>query len=335
MRLSRQFPTTRLRRTRAQHFSRQLTQETTLSANNFILPIFVVEGKNQKQEIPSMPDVYRYSIDRLPEVIDQVMSFKIPAVALFPIVDKNKKNLSAQESFYENGLVQSTVRTIKKSYPNLGVITDVALDPYTSHGQDGLVDHNQKILNDATIEVLVKQALSHVQAGADIVAPSDMMDGRIGAIRKNLEQNNFPDTLILAYAAKYASSFYGPFRDAVDSKHALGKSDKKTYQMNFFNADEALHEVQLDLQEGADIVMVKPGVLYLDIIRNVKKEFRVPVFSYHVSGEYCMLKAAAAQNWLDEKACVIETLAALRRAGSDGIFTYYALQAAHWIKEFT
>ena len=333
MRLSRQFPSTRMRRTRAQHFSRQLTQETSVSAKNLILPLFIVDGTNQKQEIISMPDVFRYSLDRLPEILDQVCQYKIPAIALFPVIEKSKKDLTAQESFAENGLVQTAIRSIKESYPQLGIITDIALDPYTIHGQDGLIDANQKVLNDKTTEVLVKQALSHIQAGADIVAPSDMMDGRIGAIRKNLESNNFHDALILAYAAKYASAFYGPFRDAVDSKNALGNSDKKSYQMNFGNSDEALHEVQLDLHEGADIVMVKPGVLYLDIIRNIKKEFKVPVFSYHVSGEYCMLKAAAAQNWLDEKSCVLETLAALRRAGSDAIFTYYALAAARWLEE--
>ncbi len=327
-----QFPHRRPRRARAQQFSRDLMAENTLSAKDLIYPVFVLEGEQKKESVDSMPGVERKSVDLLLEELQDVANLGIPAVALFPVVAQNSKSLDAEEAWNPDGLVPRTVRAIKQAFPELGVITDVALDPYTSHGQDGIVDDNGYILNDVTKEALVKQALCHAAAGADVVAPSDMMDGRVGAIRNALEDKDHVNTLILAYSAKYASSFYGPFRDAVGSAANLGKADKKTYQMDPANSDEALHEVALDIQEGADMVMVKPGMPYLDIVRRVKSELRVPTFAYHVSGEYAMLKAAAQNGWLDEKACVLEAMLAFKRAGCDGVLTYYAKDIARWLR---
>jgi porphobilinogen synthase len=295
--------------------------------------MFVIEGTNQKQSIASMPDVERFSLDLLVEQAREVYELGIPALALFPVISADKKSDDAKEAYNPDGLLQRTVRTLKQALPNLGLITDVALDPFTSHGQDGLIDDSGYVLNDETIAVLVKQALSHAEAGADIVAPSDMMDGRIGAIRQALETERHINTRILAYSAKYASSFYGPFRDAVGSAGNLGKGNKYSYQMDPANSDEALREVELDLQEGADMVMVKPGMPYLDIIRRVKDEFGVPTFAYQVSGEYAMLKAASLNGWLDEKAVVLESLLAFKRAGSDAILTYYAKTVAQWLRD--
>ena len=324
---------TRMRRMRYQEFSRRLMRENHLTVDDLIYPMFVIEGSKQKESIASMPNVERYSLDLLLEQAREVYELGIPAIALFPVTPANKKSDDAQEAYNPEGLVQRSVRTLKQALPNLGIITDVALDPFTSHGQDGLIDDNGYVLNDETIAVLVKQALSHAEAGADIVAPSDMMDGRIGAIRLALETERHINTLILAYSAKYASSFYGPFRDAVGSAGNLGKSNKVSYQMDAANSDEALREVELDLQEGADMVMVKPGMPYLDIIRRVKEEFGVPTFAYQVSGEYAMLKAASLNGWLDEKAVVLESLLAFKRAGSDAILTYYAKTVAQWLRE--
>ena len=327
------FPLTRMRRMRYNDFSRRLMRENTLSVNDLIYPMFVTKGTQQKEEISSMPGVYRFSLDLLLAQATEVYQLGIPAIALFPVIEADKKSLDAAEAYNPEGLVQRSVKALKQAIPDLGIITDVALDPFTTHGQDGLINHDGYVLNDETIAVLVKQAVSHAEAGADVVAPSDMMDGRIGAIRSGLETANYTNTLILAYSAKYASSFYGPFRDAVGSAGNLGKGNKYSYQMDPANSDEALREIQLDLQEGADMVMVKPGMPYLDIIRRVKDEFGVPTFAYQVSGEYAMLKAAALNGWLDERQVVLESLMAFKRAGSNGILTYYAKSVAQWLQE--
>ncbi|MCX7073633.1 MAG: porphobilinogen synthase [Methylococcales bacterium] len=327
------FPNTRMRRMRKNDFSRRLMRENELSVDDLIYPVFVVEGTNKREKIDSMPGVERLSLDLLIEEARELYILGIPAIALFPVVPTEKKSDDAVESFNPNGLVQRTVRALKTAVPELGIITDIALDPFTSHGQDGLINTVGYVLNDETITVLVKQALSHAKAGADIVAPSDMMDGRIGAIRDALEKNGYIHTKILAYSAKYASSFYGPFRDAVGSAGNLGKGNKHSYQMDCANSDEALREVALDLEEGADMVMIKPGMPYLDIIRRVKDEFGVPTFAYQVSGEYAMLKAASQNGWLDEKAVVLESLLAFKRAGCDAILTYYAKTVAQWLQD--
>ncbi|MDO9213434.1 MAG: porphobilinogen synthase [Methylococcales bacterium] len=324
---------TRMRRMRYNEFSRRLMRENLLSVDDLIYPMFVIEGSNQKQAIASMPDVERYSLDLLVEQAREVYELGIPAIALFPVISADKKSDDAAEAYNPDGLVQRSVRTLKQTLPHLGIITDVALDPFTIHGQDGLINEAGYVLNDETIAVLVKQALSHAEAGADIVAPSDMMDGRIGAIRIALETERYMNTLILAYSAKYASAFYGPFRDAVGSAGNLGKGNKYSYQMDPANSDEAMREIQLDLEEGADMVMVKPGMPYLDIIRRVKDEYGVPTFAYQVSGEYAMLKAASINGWLDEKAVVMESLLAFKRAGSDAILTYYAKAVAQWLRD--
>lgn len=321
---SRQFPSTRLRRNRKQAFSRRLVRENQITADDLIWPVFVVEGQQQKEAISSMPGVFRLSADLLIEEAKHLTTLGLPAIALFPVVSNDKKSLLAEEAFNPNGLAQNTVRALKDAVPELGIMTDVALDPFTSHGQDGLLDEQNYVMNDATLEVLVKQALSHAEAGADIVAPSDMMDGRIGAIRQTLESASLHNTAIMSYAAKYASSFYGPFRDAVGSANNLAGGNKYTYQMDPANSNEALHEVAMDIEEGADFVMVKPGLPYLDIVRRVKDEFSLPTFAYHVSGEYAMLKAAAANGWLDETAAMTETLLSFKRAGADGVLTYCA-----------
>ena len=324
--------THRPRRMRKHAYTRKLMRENTLTTDDLIFPIFIVEGENQRQSIDSMPDIERLSIDQLLIEAGELVELGILAVALFPVVSEDKKSLGAEEAFNENGLAQQAVRALKSNYPALAVITDVALDPFTTHGQDGLIDDSGYVLNDETTEVLVKQALSHAQAGVDIVAPSDMMDGRIGAIRDALEENKFIHTNILAYSAKYASNYYGPFRDAVGSAKNLGESSKETYQMDPANADEAIREVGLDIEEGADMVMIKPGLPYLDIVYQVKQTFGMPTFAYHVSGEYAMLKAAAQNGWINERPVVLETLLSFKRAGADGILTYYAKQAALWLK---
>ncbi|QOW22160.1 porphobilinogen synthase [Novilysobacter avium] len=326
------YPYVRPRRMRRDEFSRRLMRETVLTSNDLIYPVFVHELEG-REAIPSMPGVERLSIDELLRVAEQASELRIPALALFPVTAPEAKSLDAAAAWDEDGLCQRAVRALKRRFPELGVITDVALDPYTSHGQDGLLDDYGYVINDLTVEALVKQALSHAAAGVDIVAPSDMMDGRIGEIRGALEVEGYLHTRILAYSAKYASAFYGPFRDAVGSASALGKADKKTYQMDPANTDEALHEVSLDLAEGADMVMVKPGMPYLDIVRRVKEEFGVPTFAYQVSGEYAMLKAAILNGWLDERACVLEALTSIKRAGADGVLTYFALDAARWLRE--
>jgi len=308
-------------------------RETRLSVDDLIYPMFVTEGSNQREPISSMPGVERFSLDLLLAQADEIYDLGIPAIALFPVTSADKKSDNAAEAYNPDGLAQRSVRALKKAFPELGIITDVALDPFTTHGQDGLINQDGYVMNDETIDVLVKQALSHAEAGADIVAPSDMMDGRIGAIRQALEAQNHINTLILAYSAKYASSFYGPFRDAVGSAGNLGKSNKYSYQMDPANSDEALREIQLDLQEGADMVMIKPGMPYLDIIRRVKEQYGVPTFAYQVSGEYAMIKAAAMNGWLDEKQVVLESLLAFKRAGSDAILTYYAKSVAQWLQE--
>jgi len=317
---------------RRDEFSRRLMRETVLSANDLILPVFVHELSG-RAPIASMPGVERVSIDELLRVAERANESRIPALALFPVTAPEAKSLDAREAWNPDGLAQRAVRALKSRFPDLGVITDVALDPFTTHGQDGLIDESGYVVNDPTVDALVKQALSHAQAGADVVAPSDMMDGRIGAIRDALEQAGLVHTRILAYAAKYASSFYGPFRDAVGSAGNLGKGNKYSYQMDPANSDEALREVALDLEQGADMVMVKPALPYLDIVRRVKDRFGAPTFAYQVSGEYAMLKAAALNGWLDERACVLEALTAIKRAGADGILTYFALDAATWLKE--
>jgi len=325
------FPSTRMRRMRFDDFSRRLMHENQLSTDDLIYPMFVTEGLNLRESIGSMPGIERYSLDLLLAEAREVYSLGIPAIALFPVVTADKKSEEAAEAYNPDGLIQRSVRTLKKSLPNLGIITDVALDPFTLHGQDGLINDSGYVVNDETNEVLVRQALSHADAGADIVAPSDMMDGRIGVIRQALEAKGHINVRILAYSAKYASSFYGPFRDAVGSSVNLGGSNKYSYQMDPANSNEALREIQLDLQEGADIVMVKPGMPYLDIIRRVKDSFGVPTFAYQVSGEYAMIKAAAMNGWLDEKPVVLESLLAFKRAGSDAILTYFAKSVAGWI----
>jgi porphobilinogen synthase len=325
--------THRPRRLRKQKFNRSLVRESSLSANDLIYPLFIIEGENKREKIESMPGIERVSIDQLLVEAKEIIDLKIQAIALFPVIGPDKKTEEAEESFNPDGLIQRAVKSLKRSFPELAVITDVALDPYTSHGQDGLIDSNGYVLNDETVDVLIKQSLSHAEAGADIVAPSDMMDGRIGAIRNALEESGFIHTNILSYAAKYASSFYGPFREAVGSSSNLGKSDKKTYQMDPGNSNEAIREVELDISEGADMVMIKPGLPYLDIVSNVKQVFGVPTFAYHVSGEYAMLKAASQNKWIDEKSTVLETLLCFKRAGADAILTYYAKDAAKWIGE--
>jgi porphobilinogen synthase len=325
------YSATRMRRMRRSDSSRRLMRENQLSSDDLIYPLFIIEGNNKRETIASMPDIERVSIDQLLLEAEQCFNLGIPAIALFPVVSQNKKSDDAAEAFNPEGLAQTAVRALKKALPELGIITDVALDPFTSHGQDGLIDDSGYVLNDETVEVLVKQALSHAQAGADIVAPSDMMDGRIGAIRQALEANGFIHTRILSYSAKYASSFYGPFRDAVGSAKNLAGGNKYSYQMDPANSDEALHEVELDISEGADMFMVKPGMPYLDIVRRVKDTFAVPTYVYQVSGEYAMLKAAAQNGWLDEKATVMESLLGFKRAGADGILTYYAKTVAQWL----
>jgi porphobilinogen synthase len=325
-------PLTRPRRMRRDDFSRRLMRETVLTASDLILPVFVHELAG-RASIASMPGVERLSIEELLRVAERAQALRIPALALFPVTPDSAKSLHAHEAWNPDGLAQRAVRALKSHFPELGVITDVALDPFTTHGQDGLIDDGGYVVNDPTVDALVKQALSHAEAGADIVAPSDMMDGRIGAIRVALEDEGLVHTRILAYAAKYASSFYGPFRDAVGSAGSLGKGNKFTYQMDPANADEALREVALDLEQGADMVMIKPALPYLDIVRRVKERFGAPTFAYQVSGEYAMLKAAALNGWLDERSCVLEALTSIRRAGADGILTYFALDAATWLKE--
>ncbi len=327
------FPAVRLRRMRFQKFSRRMMQENQLSVDDLIYPMFVIDGNKQRQSIASMPDINRLSIDLILQEAEQLLSLGIPAIALFPVVDDSRKSLLAEEAYNPDGLAQRCVSALKQHFPELGVITDVALDPFTSHGQDGLLNEAGYVVNDETVEVLCKQALSHAEAGADIVAPSDMMDGRIGAIRQVLEQHGFVNTRILAYSAKYASAFYGPFRDAVGSAANLAGADKYSYQMDPANSDEALREIGLDLQEGADMIMIKPGMPYLDIIRRAKDRFGAPTFAYQVSGEYAMLKAAAQNGWLDEKSVVLESLLAFKRAGSDAILTYYAKKVASWLQK--
>ena len=327
------FSAIRMRRMRRDGFSRRLMRENRLDVDDLIYPMFVIEGENQREAIPSMPGIERVSIDQLLIEAGQCVQLGIPAIALFPVAGDSKKSDDAAEAYNPDGLAQRAVRALKQSYPDIGVITDVALDPFTSHGQDGLVDDTGYVLNDETVEVLVKQALSHAEAGADIVAPSDMMDGRIGAIREALEAGGFIHTRILAYSAKYASSFYGPFRDAVGSAANLGAGNKYSYQMDPANSDEALREVELDISEGADMFMVKPGMPYLDIVRRVKDTFEVPTYAYHVSGEYAMLKAAAQNGWLDERSVVLESLLGIKRAGADAILTYFAIDAARWLAE--
>ncbi|TAK38769.1 MAG: porphobilinogen synthase [Lysobacteraceae bacterium] len=326
------YPSSRPRRMRRDAFSRRLMRETVLTADDLIYPVFVHELAG-RAAVPSMPGIERLSIDELLKVAEQASELGVPALALFPVTAPEAKSLDAVAAFADDGLAQRAVRALKQRFPQLGVITDVALDPYTSHGQDGLLDAGGYVMNDETVEVLVRQALSHARAGADVVAPSDMMDGRIGAIRDALEAEGHIHTRILAYSAKYASAFYGPFRDAVGSATALGKADKTTYQMDPANTDEALREVEADLEEGADMVMVKPGMPYLDVLRRVKETFGVPTFAYQVSGEYAMLKAAYANGWLDERACTLEAMTAFKRAGADGVLTYFALDVARWIRE--
>ncbi len=323
----------RPRRMRADDFSRRLMREHALSPDQLIYPVFVLEGENRREAVGSMPGVERMSIDLLLEAAREAVGLGIPAVALFPVTPPEKKSDDAREAYHPEGLAQRATRALKRAFPGLGVVTDVALDPFTSHGQDGLINAAGYVVNDETVAVLVKQALSHARAGADVVAPSDMMDGRVGAIRRALEDEGFVNTRILAYSAKYASAFYGPFRDAVGSAANLGGGNKFSYQMDPANSDEALREVALDLAEGADMIMVKPGMPYLDIVRRVKERFAVPTYAYQVSGEYAMLKAAAQNGWLDEKKIVLESLLAFRRAGADGILTYFALQAARWLRE--
>lgn len=323
----------RPRRMRRDDFSRRLMRENSLSVDDLIYPVFVVEGENRREPVASMPGVDRVSIDLLLATARETVRLGIPAIALFPVTPPELKTYDAREAYNPDGLAQRAVRALKQALPQLGVITDVALDPFTIHGQDGLIDADGYVVNDETVEVLVKQALSHARAGADIVAPSDMMDGRIGAIRLALEAEGFVNTRILAYSAKYASAFYGPFRDAVGSAANLGGGDKCSYQMDPANSDEALREVELDIAEGADMLMVKPGMPYLDVLRRVKDRFAVPTYAYQVSGEYAMLKAASQNGWLDEKKSVLESLLAFKRAGADGILTYFAVQVAKWLQE--
>ncbi|TIC79700.1 porphobilinogen synthase [Crenobacter intestini] len=328
---NRYFPATRLRRMRRDDFSRRLMREHSLTVDDLIYPVFVLEGDNREQDVKSMPGVKRQSLDRLLYTAEEAVRLGVPMLSIFPVIESGKNN-EATEAYNPDGLVPTVVRALKARFPELGLMTDVALDPYTIHGQDGLIDDAGYVLNDETTAVLVKQALCHADAGADMVGPSDMMDGRIGAIRQALEEEGFIHTKLFAYSAKYASSFYGPFRDAVGSAGNLGKADKKTYQMDPANVDEAVQEVAMDLEEGADLVMIKPGMPYLDVIRRVKDTFGVPTFAYQVSGEYAMLKAAAANGWLDGDKCMMESLLAFKRAGADGILTYFALDAARLLK---
>jgi porphobilinogen synthase len=330
---NRHFPKARLRRMRYDKFSRRLAAETRLGVDDLICPLFITAGENIHAPIASMPGIARFSIDLLLQEAEELVALGIPAVVLFPSVHADKKTLDAEEAYNPDGLVPVAIRSLKNAFPELGVITDIALDPYTSHGQDGVIDERGYVLNDATTAILIKQALCHADAGVDIVAPSDMMDGRIGAIREALEAALHSNTRILAYSAKYASCFYSPFRDAVGSSAGLGKADKLQYQMSPSNADEALHEVAMDLAEGADIVMIKPGLPYLDIVKQTKEHFRVPTFVYHVSGEYAMIKAGVAAGCIDERAAVMESLIAMKRAGADGIITYYAKQVAQWLND--
>jgi porphobilinogen synthase len=325
-------PHYRPRRMRRDEFSRRLMREHTLTTDDLIYPVFVHELAG-RTAVASMPGVERLSIDELLKVAEEALELGIPALDLFPVIDPSGKSLDAAEAWNPEGLAQRAIRAVKSRFPELGVMTDVALDPYTTHGQDGIIDAGGYVLNDITVEALVKQSLSHAEAGADIISPSDMMDGRIGAIRRALDAQQHVNVRIMAYSAKYASAFYGPFRDAVGSAGNLGKADKKTYQMDPANGDEALREIALDLEEGADMVMVKPGMPYLDIVRRVKEEFRVPTFAYQVSGEYAMLKAAAANGWLDERKCVLEAMMAFKRAGADGVLTYFAPMIARWLRE--
>ena len=328
-----QFPEIRLRRGRRTAALRALTAETGLAASDFIYPVFVLDGEGREEAVPSMPGISRKSVDGLLGEIGEAVDLGIPAVALFPVIDTKLKSPNGDECANPDGLVQRTVKAIHAEYPDIAVVTDIALDPYTTHGQDGIIDDAGYVLNDETVEMLVRQAVSHAEAGVDIVAPSDMMDGRIGAIRKALEANGHNNTLILAYAAKYASCFYGPFRDAVGSAANLGAADKSTYQIDPGMSDEAMREVQLDIDEGADFVMVKPAMPYLDIVRRVRERFAVPTFAYQVSGEYAMIKAAAANDWLDERKTVLESLLCIKRAGANAILTYFALDAARWLAE--
>ena len=332
MRTYGEFPRRRMRRMRRDEFSRRLRREHRLTTDDLIYPVFVIEGKNRVEPVPSMPGIRRYTLDRLLPHAEQCLKLGLPAVAIFPMIARELKTADGREAANARGLVPRVVAALKQRFPELGLITDAALDPYTTHGQDGVVDGAGYVLNDETIAVLERQALVCAAAGVDVVAPSDMMDGRVGAIRAALDRHKFIHTRILAYSAKYASGFYGPFRDAVGSAKSLGRGNKHTYQMDPANSDEALWEVELDLKEGADMVMVKPGLPYLDIVRRVKEHFRAPTFVYHVSGEYSMLKAAADRGWLDERTCVMEVLTAFKRAGADGILTYYALEAAGWLK---
>ncbi len=327
------YPSVRMRRMRRDDFSRRLMRETRLSTDDLIYPMFILEGSGRREAVPSMPGVERVAIDELLHEAEILVKLGVPAVALFPVTPVERKSLDAREAYNPEGLAQRAVRALKSEFPQLGVITDVALDPFTTHGQDGLIDESGYVLNDETVEVLVRQAVSHADAGADVVAPSDMMDGRIGAIRHALEGAGHIHTRILAYSAKYASSFYGPFRDAVGSAANLGGGNKYSYQMDPANSDEALHEVGLDLAEGADMVMVKPGLPYLDIVRRVKETFQVPTYVYQVSGEYAMLMAAAQNGWLNERACIMESLLSIKRAGADGILTYFAKRVAEWLRE--
>ncbi|MEK6707461.1 MAG: porphobilinogen synthase [Pseudomonadota bacterium] len=328
-----QFPQKRMRRLRRDEFSRRLVRENHLSVDDLIYPVFVLDGEKREEKVASMPGVVRQSIDILMYQAEKCLQLGIPALALFPVIESGLKSLTAAEAINPKGLVPQAVGKLKKRFPELGIITDIALDPYTSHGQDGLIDASGYVMNDETVAVLAQQALVHAEAGADVVAPSDMMDGRIAAVRAALDSKKYIHTRILAYSAKYASGFYGPFRDAVGSAANLGAGNKYTYQMDPANSDEALWEVGLDLAEGADMVMIKPGMPYLDIVRRVKSEFGAPTFVYQVSGEYAMLKAAAQNGWLDEQTCVLESLLAFKRAGADGILTYYALEAAGWLKQ--
>ena len=326
------FPQVRMRRMRRDEFSRRLMRENTLSCDDLIYPMFVLEGDYQRESIESMPGIERLSIDLLLKEAEELVSLGIPAIALFPVTPASAKSDDACEAYNPDGLAQRAVRAIKQQFPDLGVITDVALDPFTTHGQDGLIDDSGYVLNDETVDVLVRQALSHAAAGADVVAPSDMMDGRIGRVREALEEAGYIHTKILAYSAKYASSYYGPFRDAVGSAANLGAGNKYSYQMDPANTDEALWEVGLDLDEGADMIMVKPGMPYLDIVRGVKEQFAAPTFVYQVSGEYAMHMAAIQNGWLDEKAVIMESLLCIKRAGADGILTYFAKRAAQWLQ---
>ena len=328
-----QFPATRPRRLRRDDFTRRLVREHDLTVNDLIYPVFVLEGQGRREAVGSMPGVERLSLDLLLPVAERCVALGIPVMALFPVIDPSRKTEDGREAFNEKGLVPQVVRSLKQHFPELGVMTDVALDPFTSHGQDGLLDDTGYILNDETVKVLVRQAMTQADAGVDIVAPSDMMDGRIGAIRQALESGGHIHTRIMAYSAKYASAFYGPFRDAVGSASNLGKSNKKVYQMDPGNSDEALREVAMDIDEGADMVMVKPGMPYLDIVRRVKETFQVPTFAYQVSGEYAMLMAAARNGWLDQQAVMLESLLAFKRAGADGVLTYFAIDTAQWLQK--